>query len=290
MGLSYPIPSASASAVLHIGSYLDQRWKVQQESVQEILGTQVPVVDDFSSDGGVSTVQLGWAQRLGDDLSLGLGIGTRVGNVTRSFQRTIVSGGAFTVVPFRTGGNWQYSGMTAAFSFQWDPFSAVRLGGAVNWSQDLKARPDGEGSDSTAIFDLPTEYRFGVSGILTPRLAVTASFSYSDWKDPNEFLPAEALVGTIWSYGGGIEWAGPRWGVRNFPFRFGYRQSALPFTFEGEEPKENVLAGGIGMNLLPQELGFVGAVDIGVERGRREAGSLSEKFWRASLTFRVGSF
>jgi hypothetical protein len=135
------------------------------------------------------------------------------------------------------------------------------------------------------------EFRFGASGILTPRLAVTAGFSYSDWKVPEGVLiTAEPLVGTIWSYGGGIEWAGPRWGVRNFPFRFGIRQSALPFTFEGEEPSENVISGGIGMNLIPQEMGFVGAIDIGVERGKREAGSLAESFWRASVTFRVGSF
>jgi len=268
---------------------------VLQESEAVLLGTSYPVTDQFLSDGGVSTVQVGWAQRLGDDLSLGFGLGTRMGNVTRTFLRTIEAGGDFTTVPFRTGGEWQYSGMTAAFSFQWDPINAVRLGGAVNWSQDLEARSvesfeEEQLFSKSETFALPMEFRFGASGILTPRLALTAGFSYADWKSSNEVLPQDALVGTIWSYGGGIEWAGPRWGVRNFPVRLGYRQSALPFTFDGEEPKENALSGGIGLNLIPQELGFVGGIDFGIERGRREAGALSEKFWRASLTFRVGSF
>lgn len=291
IGLSYPVPSASGTVVLHFGSFLDQRWEVLQESEEVLLGSPYPVTDKFLSEGGVSTVQVGWAQRLGDDLSLGVGLGTRMGNVTRSFLRTIEAGGDFTTVPFRTGGEWQYSGMTAALSFQWDPISALRFGGAVNWSEDLKARStEVQPFNRTETFALPLEIRFGASGILTPRLAITAGFSYADWESSNEFLPPESLVGTIWSYGGGLEWAGPRWGVRNFPFRLGYRQSALPFTFDGEEPKENVLAGGIGMNLIPQELGFVGAIDVGVERGSREAGALSESFWRASLTFRVGSF
>ena len=285
------MPGANGTAVLQIGSYLDQRWEVQQEYEEDLLGRPVTFTDKFSSDGGVSTVQLGWAQRLGDDLSLGVGVGTRIGNVTRTFLRTIESGGEFTVVPFRTGGEWQYSGLTAAFSFQWDPIEAVRLGGAVNWSQELKAEKDEEASGSPETFDLPIEFRFGASGILTPRLAVTAGFTYADWKTSNVILAGESSpIGATWSYGGGIEWAGPRWGVRNFPFRLGIRRSALPFLFEGEEPKENVLTGGIGLNLIPQELGFVGAVDIGVERGDRKAGSLSESFWRASLTFRVGSF
>ncbi len=295
IGISYPVSSASGTVVLHFSSYLDQRWEVLQESEAVLLGTSYPVTDKFLSDGGVSTVQVGWAQRLGDDLSLGFGLGTRMGNVTRTFLRTIEAGGDFTTVPFRTGGQWQYSGMTAAFSFQWDPINAVRLGGAVNWSQDLEARSveafeEEQLFSRSETFALPVELRFGASGILTPRLALTVGFSYADWKSSNEVLPQEALVGTIWSYGGGIEWAGPRWGVRNFPFRLGYRQSALPFTFDGKEPKENVLTGGIGLNLIPQEVGFVGGIDFGIERGRREAGALSEKFWRASMTFRVGSF
>jgi hypothetical protein len=77
---------------------------------------------------------------------------------------------------------------------------------------------------------------------------------------------------------------------RNFPIRLGVKRSDLPFTFEGDTPSETLLSTGIGLNLVPPDAGWVGAVDIGFERGTREAGTLSETFWRASLTFRVGSF
>ncbi len=87
-----------------------------------------------------------------------------------------------------------------------------------------------------------------------------------------------------------MEWAGPSLGVRNFPVRIGIRRSDLPFTFQGESAKENVLSGGIGLNLMPPQVGLVGAIDLALERGTRDAGSVSESFWRATVTFRVGSF
>jgi hypothetical protein len=68
------------------------------------------------------------------------------------------------------------------------------------------------------------------------------------------------------------------------------RKSDLPFTFDGESPTESVLSGGIGLNLMPAQVGLVGAIDLAFERGDRKAGSLSESFWRATVTFRVGSF
>ena len=92
------------------------------------------------------------------------------------------------------------------------------------------------------------------------------------------------------SFGGGVEWAGPSLGVRNFPIRLGMRNSDLPFTFDGENPTEKVLSAGIGLNLLPAQAGLMGAIDLAFEKGTREAGSLSESFWRATVTFRVGSF
>jgi hypothetical protein len=210
--------------------------------------------------------------------------------VTRSFLRSIDAEGVFAVVPFKTGGEWQYSGLTTSLGFQWDPIQALRLGGTMNWSGDLKAKPMELTDGDPVSFDLPVEFRFGASGILTPRLSMVVAFSFADWKPTDEFLEPESLTGSVWSYGGGVEWAGPTLGTRNFPMRLGMRRSDLPFTFEGENPMETVLSGGIGLNLVPPQLGFVGIIDLAFEKGTREAGSLSESFWRATVTFRVGIF
>jgi hypothetical protein len=250
----------------------------------------VPVTDVFKSEGGVSSIQLGWAQGLGDDFSLGFGIGTRIGSVTRRFTRQIDAEEVTGVIPFLKGGEWQYSGFSASAGFQWDPIAAVRLGGSVHWSGDLEAEPQFDTEGGTATFDMPTEFRFGASGILTPRLALSLGFSYADWKASGDFLQEGDVVGPVWTYGGGLEWAGLQMGSRTFPIRIGFKNSDLPFTFEGEAPSETLFSGGIGLNLVPAGAGFVGGVDIALERGRREGGSLSESFWRASLTFRVGSF
>jgi len=290
MGLAYPVPSLSGTAVLQIGSFLDQRWVVEESSTQEFRGEEVAVNDVFRSDGGVSTVELGWAQRMGETLSLGVGLGSRIGSVSRSFQRIIEAEEAGDVVPFRTGGEWRYSGLLASLGFQWDAGRSLRLGGSVTWSQDLEAKPTESTDGEAASFDLPTEFRLGATGVLTPRLAASAGFSYANWTSSGDALGAEAVTGAVLSYGGGLEWAGPVWGIRNFPIRLGFRRSDLPFTFEGEDPTETAFTGGIGLNLVPAQTGLVGAIDLGVERGKREAGSLSESFWKASITFRVGSF
>jgi len=115
-------------------------------------------------------------------------------------------------------------------------------------------------------------------------------FSFADWKGLNELMGPEAVAGSIWSFGGGLEWDGPQLGPRNFPFRLGMKRSGLPFTFEGENPTENVYSGGIGLDLIPSQTGLMGGIDLALERGTREAASLSETFWRATVTFRVGSF
>jgi hypothetical protein len=290
LGLAYPVPSLNGTAVLHISSFFDQRWEVQQASTQDLDGGPVSVTDVFKSDGGISTVRFGWAHRLGDDLSIGVGVGSRVGSVTRRFTRLVNTEEVLGVAPFGIGGTWQYSGLTAALGFQWDPIRALRLGGTVDWSGELKADPETGTEGGSVRFEIPTEFRLGASGILTPRLALLVGMSFSDWKASNEFLGSEAVAGSVWSFGGGLEWAGPQMGARNFPIRIGARKSNLPFTFEGENPTENVLTGGIGLNLVPPQTGLVGAIDVAFEKGSRDAGSLSESFWRASLTFRVGSF
>ena len=160
----------------------------------------------------------------------------------------------------------------------------------MKWSGDLKAKPTEVTEGESSTFHLPTEFRFGASGILTPRLAMTVGLSFADWKSSDEFLGPESVSGPVWSYGGGVEWAGPSLGTRNFPIRLGIRKSDMPFTFDGEKPTESVVSGGIGLNLVPPEIGLLGAIDLAFEKGTRDAGPLSESFWRGTVTFRVGSF
>jgi hypothetical protein len=239
---------------------------------------------------------------LGDDLSVGIGLGSRIGSVVRTFQRVVDTRvdddgdpdtspvASLDIAPYQIGGEWQFSGLTAHVGFQWDPIQAIRVAGSVDWSQELKAEAVAAADSAAKRFDIPTEFRLGASGILTPRLTATFGLTYADWTASGNLLPSDVVEGPVWSFGGGLEWAGPTRGVRNFPVRLGFRRSELPFTIEGEGPIEQTFAGGIGLNLVPSESGYLAVMDFSLERGSRDAGSISESFWRASMTFRVGSF
>jgi hypothetical protein len=119
---------------------------------------------------------------------------------------------------------------------------------------------------------------------------MTFGLSYADWQGSAEGLDGSSVVGTAWSYGGGLEWIGTQFAGRAFPLRLGVRRSDLPFTFEGAGPTETIVSGGFGFNLARTQDLLGGGVDVAVERGTREGGSYSETFWRGSLTFRVASW
>jgi hypothetical protein len=160
----------------------------------------------------------------------------------------------------------------------------------VHWSSDLEADPTRETEGEGATYTLPLETRIGATGILTPRLSVHVGASVADWKPSEDGLDPESVVGQVWSFGGGVEWGGPSLGSRDLPLRVGYRTWQLPFRFEGEDPVEAVVSAGLGLNLTQVEDVVLAGVDLALERGSREAGALSETFWRGTLTFRVSGW
>jgi hypothetical protein len=68
------------------------------------------------------------------------------------------------------------------------------------------------------------------------------------------------------------------------------RRSDLPFRFGDEAPRETLLSAGVGLELFRAEDVVLGALDLALERGKRDAGELSERFWRGTLTIRVAGF
>jgi hypothetical protein len=291
IGIAYPVYPLRGTVTFSMGGFMDQRWHLQRESTANLGGTTVPALDEFRSDGGVSTFQLGWAQRIGEDLALGASVGTRAGSVTRTFTRTLtVDAPGVEVIPYRVRSEWQYGGLMASFGARWDPVDFLRVAGAATWSAPLKADPAAGTQGEDADFQLPLELRLGTSGVLTPGLTMNLGLAYADWQASAEGLQEEDLAGAVWSYGGGLEWTGTQFRSRRTSFRIGARRTNLPFRFGGENPTETLVAGGLGLDLTrPQDV-IVGGLDLSVERGRRDAGSLEESFWRGTLTFRIASW
>jgi hypothetical protein len=291
IGIAYPVSAVGGMVTLTFGGLLDQRWEVEEEGVTDLGGTPTPTVDFFKSEGGVSSLRLGWAQNLGGGVSLAMAVGSHLGSVTRTFTRTFDPEVVATeVVDFTDGGKWTFSGLSTSFGAGWNLGQFFRFGGSLILASELKAKPATGTEGEPATYDLPMELRLGATGVLTPRLSLHFGAAYADWKTSEGGLGSEAVVGQVWSFGGGVEWTGLEMGSRTLPLRFGYRRAGLPFRFQDEDPVERAFSTGMGLNLTQVEELVLAGVDLGVERGSRDAGSLSESFWRATLTFRVSGW
>jgi len=287
IGLAYPVVRYGGMAFLTFGGFLDQGWVVREEGTVDLGGESVATRDTYGSEGGISSLMLGWAQRLGERLVVGGSVGTYTGEVTRTFVRALDTVAvASDVSSYIDGGRWNFNGPTGTLGVLWNPVEIVRVAGSVTWSGTLKASPSEETKGEAESFQPPLELRVGAAASLTTRLAATANLSYSNWSGSGGIDPS-AMTGANWSFGAGLEWGGARLGDRSMPIRFGYRRTDLPFRFGEENPVESVLAAGFGINLRQIETLSLARMDLALERGSRNAGPVSETFTRMTVTLRL---
>jgi len=292
LGLAYPVLSLNGMVTLTYGAFMDQRWKAQETETIEVEGVPTTVTNTFTSDGGIAALRLGWSQRFGRTLSLSVNGGLHTGSVVRTYRRNFdeLAGKFPELLAFSDGGKWVYHGLTAGLGAAWDPVDVLRLGASVTWSGDLDAKPTDDTAGRAATYALPTVFRFGATGVLTPALSLSLGTSYQNWTGSEGGLEPEVVAGGIWSFGGGLELeaSGP-WG-RTLPLRIGMRRAGLPFLFNGEKATETLYSGGLGLNLTQADQFVLAGADLALERGGRTAGTLKEDFWRMTLTFRVSGW
>ncbi len=289
VGIAYPVGERNM-ATLTYGAFLDERWIVESAARIDFEGEEVLVTDRFESDGGVSALKIGIARAVTDRVVVAVSGGMHTGDLTRTFTRQFDSISVGEAVnDFVTSGRWQLRGPTATVGVTVDPVDLVRVSGSVTWSGKLRAEPRDETTGTSSSYSLPLEVRVGGSAVLAPGLSLTAGAYYADWAESDDGLALQGDAGTAWSVGGGLEWAGPNWVGRDFPARVGYRRSVHPFRFEGEEAVESSWAFGSALNLNQVEGIPLARVDMAAERGSRDAGSLSEKYWRFTVSLRLSS-
>jgi len=292
LGIAYPVSPLRGMVTLTFGAFMDQRWALRRTATVSLVDRSVEVQDFFRSDGGISTVQVGWAQQLGDRLVVAAAAGRYTGSVTRTFVRSLdsLAVGA-DVTPFTDGGRWTYSGLTATVGAVFDPVELLRVSGSLTWSGTLEATPSEETRAPGASYRLPLTLRAGASGALTSRLALSTSLAYSAWPtSPGAGLTSEVVVGGVWDVGVGIEWKGPRVKERDLPLRLGYRRRVLPFRLGPGGPSESILAGGVGLHLAQFEDLALARIDLALERTHRESGAFAEDFWRGSISLHVSGW
>lgn len=287
-GLAYPV-TADKVVTVTVGSYLDQNWALNVDGSVELAGETVGVTDAFTSEGGVSSIQVGWAQAIRETVTVGFMAGLHVGELSRSFTRTFDQVGVGREVEsFERSRRWRLSGPTASFGVAFEPVAPLRLSGSVTWSGDLDAKPAEDSEGESRTFPLPLEYRLGAMVSLTSELGVHASLSHADWSETGRALAEGSSVGGVTSVGGGVEWSGFRLLSRTVPLRLGVRHSSPPFRLGNRAPSELVFSGGLGINLVESEDGVpLASFDFSMELGDREAGAVKESFTRLSASLRV---
>lgn len=289
-GFAYPGPRNTV-VTLTFGSHLDQRYRATREVDIELASGTGDATDTFDQDGGVSVVNLGIARRLASSVSAGLTVGRYTGAVTRRFERAL---GDVNVVgtagAYRSVGRWSYSGTQATGGVSVDVGTVARVAGSATWSGELRAEAK-EGTTATSrSFSLPMHVRLGASALLAPGLLVTAGAERADWSETADDLSGGVTGSTSLTYGVGVEFARARLLGREAPLRLGYRRGELPFDSGAGAPTESVFAGGVGLALNPTGSFVLGGVDLSVERGERRDSSLTESFWRGTVTLRVTGF
>jgi hypothetical protein len=294
LAASYPVRGVGVVSV-GFGSVLDQRWELerQQTLVLAGTGTEARVTDVFESDGGVSAIRLGVARRVAPSLALGVQVGSHLGDLTRRFTRTFDSLEVETSVPpYQIGGFWRYRGLTATVGAQVDIGSVARVAASYTWSADLEAEASDDTDAGDGTFGMPSEVRLGGTATLAPRVSLSAGLHWADWARTRSVGSDVVGLATL-ALGGGLEWAGASVLGKPSALRVGYRRAELPFREAGgpgDSPSENILSAGLGMNLLQAGAITLASLDLALERGSRDAGSIEERFWRFSTSVRISGF
>ena len=273
---------------VRVGSFLDQEWEARSESTIEVGVKQVRVTDRFTSGGSVARVSVGWARSVAESMAVGLILGSHTGTTERVFSRLLNSEDIGAgVIAFEAGGRFRASGAFAGIGAAWDPLPLLHVAGSVVWSDDLVLSPADADASETGRYNLPLELRGGGTVTLASGLGLHLGLTYSDWSDTG--LASGVPRGSTWSYGGGLEWLGETLAGRPLPLRVGARHRDLPFLSSGEEASERSLSGGLAFDLVEMEGLPLARLELGVEKGSRQAASFSEQFWRTTVSVRVSA-
>lgn len=286
-GIAYPYGGSVYTA--GFTGLLSQEWRSEVSRVIDFGdGLLVDAVDRFESEGGIGSAQVGVARRLGSSLSVGLNTGLYLGSVERLFERELDPTEVGPEVEFfSTRGAWRAQGSSVTASASWEPSSVFRLAAGATWSGDLTLEPQGSTTGDAVVVPLPLELRFGGYVTLTPGLGLAVSVSRADWSEAAAAMEDAGSPGSVLRWGVGGEWNAGTVRGRRVPVALGYRSGDLPFSFLGAAASESALTGGFGIHLAENEGIPLALVEVGFERGSRQAEGAEEDFFRTTVTFRV---
>lgn len=281
------VPFGDWAVAFGFGSEFDQDWSVRFQDTLVLADGSVPFEEAREHDGGISSIDLSVARRLGP-----LGVGVSAQRLTGSLRQTFFRAfglplGTAPVLAGIADGQevayraWRFkAGASIAVSDRFVVSGSFGLGGTLHATV-----LDGDGSD--AEFDLPTTLEIGGSARLSDRLLVTAAGGWGGWSvvTPRDGGPGSAFTSHDVNWmGGGIEYRGLSLLGGGLPIRFGARRADLPFSLGAEGLDESAITGGFGWEFQDG----LAVLDLSFEAGRRgdlASQGLEESFQRMTLSF-----
>jgi len=275
----------------NVNSELDQDWDTLLTDTLETGFGDYPYLESRQHDGGVSSVGIGVAYRMGP-LSLGVEGSALTGNARHVFRRNFepAIGDPTNQIGAALGDSrWGYSGWRFRAGVTGEIGRRAILSAAVTTYTQLAAEKDTFGvALGTRKFDMPLEIAVGGSVVLTQELMVAVGGGWKGWSVTDFTVLDTESADVIW-LGGGIEYVGVSLKSMPVPLRIGYRYTDLPFyDVDFEQLTEQALTFGLGLRMA----GGRAALDLGVEIGSR--GDLprtgtEESFQRLSLSLGINA-
>lgn len=281
------IPVGGWAMGLAFGGEFDQDWSNILRDTLRLQDGAVPYEESREHDGGISTIDVSVARRLGP---LGLGVTAQrlTGSLRQSFFRSFDN---------PTGGAPTLGAVAGARELAWRAWrfkaggsirvaDRIVVGAALGRGGTLYATA--EGSDAPdAEFDLPTSVEIGGSVRLASELLVTAGAGRASWSSVEPLVGATGAEFTshdVQWLGGGLEYGGLTLLGGRLPVRIGARRTGLPFSPGTEALEEQAFTGGFGWEFQERLAVFDLAFETG-SRGDVAALGLAESFRRITLSF-----
>ena len=280
------LPYGRWSVGLRIDAELDQDWDVVLEDTLETGFGDYPFLERRRHDGGISSVGLGVARRLGA-IAVGLEASVLTGNLRQVFSRSFdpaVGDPGNQIVGALGESRWGFSGWRFRGGAVGEIGGRALLSAAVSVHTPLEATKDTFSIRiGPQVWSMPVEVSLGGSARVGERMMVSLGGGWQSWSR-TEFtvLPTESSD-VLWA-GAGLEYVGVSLLGAPVPLRAGYRYADLPFHEDGQEQlSETAFTLGAGARLAGGGVHLDLAVEIG-SRGDLASSGVEESFRRLSLS------
>ena len=310
LALAFPINSRWNLSI-NLKPYTFVNYNTRQ--VQQVPGTNAPVVYDYTGSGGLNKASLSNGFRIGKNIYAGVEASFLFGNVTRSSSSQVFTGGSEDL-KVNLLNRTNYSDVVVKLGAAWRPKISekwtLNLGGTydpqieVGASQTSIYQQTTSTGQALALADtlrlnsngrttLPQQLRFGISAEKGNSLMVGVDVGFQKW---SQYRTADNKPGNLtdaMNVAAGIEFT-PKPASSRYrdliTYRAGFQYNQMPFTVGGN--KINDVNGSLGIS-LPLGAYFVNHVSLAVVGGQRgvlTGNQIQERYVRVALGFSLNDW